>query len=119
MRTQLLGALGEQTAADWLRKKRWTILGMNYRCRFGEIDIVAREGEEYVFVEVKLRKAGGYAPAAEYVTLRKQERLRMAAQDWLVRSGLEDPPCRFDVVEVYLDRAGEKIEKLSLIREAF
>ena len=119
MRTQLLGAKGEAAAADWLRKKKWNILAMNYRCRFGEVDIVARDGEEYVFVEVKLRRAGGYAPAAEYVTLSKQQKLRLAAQDWLVRNGLEDPPCRFDVAEVYLDRAGEKIEKINLISEAF
>ena len=119
MRTQLLGAMGEAAAARWLLKKGWTILGQNYRCREGEIDLIARDGREYVFVEVKLRKAGGYAPAAEYVTYRKQQRLRAAAQDWLVRNGLEDPPCRFDVVEVYLDRAGEKLERLNLISEAF
>ena len=114
-----MGALGEQAAADWLRKKKWDILAMNHRCRFGEVDIIARDGEEYVFVEVKLRRAGGYAPAAEYVTLQKQRKLRLAAQDWLVKNGLEDPPCRFDVAEVYLDRAGEKIEKVNLITEAF
>ena len=119
MRTQLLGAMGEAAAADWLRKKKWKILGMNYRCRLGEIDIIARDGEEYVFVEVKLRRLGGYAPAAEYVTLRKQQKLRMAAQDWLVKNGLEDPPCRFDVAEVYLDRAGDKVETINLISEAF
>ncbi len=119
MRTQLLGAMGEEAAARWLRKKKWEILGMNYRCPYGELDIIARDGEELVFVEVKLRKTGGYAPAAEYVTPAKQRKLRLAAESWLVEQGLEDPPCRFDVVEVYLDRAGEKIESINLIAEAF
>ena len=92
---------------------------MNYRCREGEVDIVARDGREYVFVEVKLRRTGGYAPAAEYVTPSKQRKLRLAAQYWLAEQGLEDPPCRFDVVEVYLDRSGERVESLNLISEAF
>ncbi len=119
MRTQLLGAMGEAAAADWLRKKRWKILAMNYRCRLGEVDIIARDGSEIVFVEVKLRRTGGYAPAAEYVTPSKQRKLRLAAESWLAENGLEDPPCRFDVVEVYLERNGEKIEKMNLISEAF
>ena len=119
MRTQLLGAMGEAAAADWLRKKKWKILAMNYRCRFGEVDIIARDGDELVFVEVKLRKTGGYAPAAEYVTYAKQQKLRLAAESWLAENGLEDPPCRFDVAEVYLDRSGEKIERMNLIPDAF
>ena len=119
MRTQLLGAMGEAAAADLLRKKKWTVLGMNYRCRYGELDIIARDGKELVFVEVKLRRTGGYAPAAEYVTYAKQQKLRLAAESWLVEHDLEDPPCRFDVVEVYTDRSGTRIEKLNLISEAF
>ncbi len=119
MKTQLLGAMGEAAAADWLRKKRWKILAMNYRCRLGEVDIIARDGKEYVFVEVKLRRAGGYAPAAEYVTASKQRKLRLAAESWLAENDLEDPLCRFDVVEVYLDRDGKRIERMNLISEAF
>ena len=119
MKTQLLGAMGEAAAADWLRKKRWKILAMNYRCRLGEVDIIARDGKEYVFVEVKLRRTGGYAPAAEYVTAAKQRKLRLAAESWLAENELEDPPCRFDVVEVYLDRESDRIERLNLISEAF
>ena len=119
MRTQLLGAMGEAAAAEWLRKKRWKILAMNYRCRLGEVDIIARDGEELVFVEVKLRRAGGYAPAAEYVTPAKQRKLRLAAESWLAENDLDDPLCRFDVVEVYLDREGKTVERLNLISEAF
>ena len=119
MRTQLLGAMGEAAVAEWLRKTRWKILAMNYRCRLGEVDIIARDGAEYVFVEVKLRRTGGYAPAAEYVTPAKRRKLRLAAECWLAENGLDDPPCRFDVAEVYLDREGKKIDRLNLISEAF
>ncbi len=118
-RTQLLGARGEAEAAAWLKKKKWKILGMNYRCPLGELDVIAREGNELVFVEVKLRKTGGYAPAAEYVTPAKQRRLRLAAEQWTSEQGLADPLCRFDVVEVYLDPDGERVARMNLIREAF
>ena len=80
----MLGRWGEAAAADYLRKKRYEILGMNYRCPLGELDIIARQGAVFVFVEVKLRKTGGYAPAAEYVTPAKQRRLRLAAEQWTI-----------------------------------
>ena len=119
-RTQVLGARGEAEAAAWLKKKlKWKLLGMNYRCPLGELDLIAMDGRELVFVEVKLRLQGSYAPAAEYVTPAKQRRLRLAAEQWVVEHGLEDPLCRFDVVEVYLDQAGERVTGMNLIREAF
>lgn len=118
-REKLLGALGEAAAADYLRKRRYQVLAMNYRCRLGELDIVAQDGAETVFVEVKLRREGGYAPAAEYVTPVKQRRLRLAAESWLQENGGEDRPCRFDVMEVYLDPGGKKITRIQQLREAF
>ena len=119
MRTQLLGAMGEAAAADWLRKKRWKILGMNYRCPYGELDIIARDGEELVFVEVKLRREGGYAGAAEAVTPAKQRKLRIAAESWAVENDLEDTPCRFDVIEIYLERDGNRVSRIRHLEEAF
>lgn len=119
MRQKLLGAFGEARAADHLRKRGYRILGMNYSCRQGELDIIACKRELYIFVEVKLRREGGYAPAAEYVTPEKQRRLRLAAAHWLADSGLEDAECRFDVIEVYLDRDGKKVKRLNHMKEAF
>lgn len=118
-REKLLGAFGEAEAANYLRKKRYEILGMNYRCRLGELDLIARKKDILVFVEVKLRREGGYAPAAEYVTPAKQRRLRIAAQSWLNENGLEEPECRFDVLEVYVDRGGSRVMRICQLENAF
>ena len=118
-REKLLGAFGEAAAAEFLRKKRYELLGMNYRCRLGELDIIARQKETFVFVEVKLRREGGFASAAEAVTPAKQKRLEIAADTWLAENGLEDVPCRFDVIEVYLEKTGSKVTRINHLEEAF
>ena len=118
-REKLLGAFGEAAAADFLRKKRYEILAMNYRCRLGELDIVAKQRETFVFAEVKLRREGGYAGAAEAVTPVKQRRLRFAAEAWLAENELEDAPCRFDVIEVYLEKTGGRVKRIHHLEEAF
>lgn len=118
-REKLLGAFGEAAAAEYLRKKRYEILGMNYRCRLGELDIIARKDRTIVFVEVKLRREGGYASAAEAVTPEKQRKLRYAAEAWLAENDLEDAECRFDVVEVYLPKTGSTVKKIRQLEEAF
>ena len=116
---KLLGAFGEAAAAEYLRKKHYHILGMNYRCTQGELDVIAKEKDTIVFVEVKLRREGGFAPAAEYVTPQKQRKLRLAAEAWLAENELEDVPCRFDVIEVYLERSGGKVKSISRMEDAF
>ena len=70
-RNNLAGAWGESLAADFLRKKRYKLLAANYRCRFGEIDLVVSDRRYLVFVEVKLRKSQKFAEAREFVDLRK------------------------------------------------
>lgn len=109
--SRLLGRWGEEQAAEYLRRRRWTIVACNWRCRFGEIDIVAREGETLCFVEVKLRRDDRHGRAAEYVDGRKQQRLRLAARAYLEQHP-EQGPMRFDVIEVYaaqgrMDRPAE------------
>ena len=118
-REKLLGAFGEAAAAEYLRKHGFRILGMNYRCRGGELDVIAQEGKTVVFVEVKLRQEGGYAPAAEYVTPVKQRRLRLAAAAWLADADREDSDCRFDVMEIYLAPGATKIWRIEHLRDAF
>ena len=83
-----------------MRKKRYLLVACNYRCRFGEIDLIAERGGYLVVVEVKLRKSDRFAAAAEYVDRRKQERIKSTAQMWLSThpSGLQP---RFDVIEIY------------------
>ena len=100
MATDLLGPWGESLAAEYLRKKHYELVGVNYRCRFGEIDIIAENKKYLVFVEVKLRKSDAYGRGAEAVDARKQEKLRTSAQLYLMEHPTDLQP-RFDVVEVY------------------
>lgn len=105
-RNNLAGAWGEALAAEYLRKKHYKILATNYRCRFGEIDLIAANRKYLVFVEVKLRKSDRFANAFEYVDSRKQERLRTTAALYLSECPTELQP-RFDVVEVYAPQGTE------------
>ena len=99
-RSNLSGAWGEALAADYLRKKRYQIEAVNYRSRFGEIDLIVRNKKFLVFVEVKLRKSGSFATAKEYVDRYKQDRLRITASMYLSQNPTELQP-RFDVIEIY------------------
>lgn len=95
-----LGQWGEEQVAEMLRRRGWTIVVRNFRCRMGEIDIVARNGAFLSFVEVKLRKNDQFGSACEAVTPAKQRRLRSTAQFYLISHPTELQP-RFDVAEVY------------------
>lgn len=99
-RNNLLGAWGEALAAEYLRKKRYKILASGYRCRFGEIDLIASNRSYLVFVEVKLRKSADFAAAREYVDGRKQDRLRATASMYLSQNPT-NLPSRFDIIEIY------------------
>lgn len=101
MRTsKLSGAWGEALAAEYLRKKRYSIVAAGYHCRFGEIDLIVKDRKFLVFVEVKLRKKGDFAQAMEYVDRRKQDRLRITASMYLSQNPTKLQP-RFDVIEIY------------------
>jgi putative endonuclease len=91
------GAAAEALAARYLAACGLTIVQRNYRCRGGEIDLIARDGEPRVFVEVRLRRNRAFGTAAESITAAKRRRLRFAARHYLARLGRE-PPCRFDAV---------------------
>lgn len=99
-RNNLAGAWGEEQAAAYLRRKHYKILAAGYRCRFGEIDLIARTGKFLVFVEVKLRKSDRFAQALEYVDRRKQDKIRTTASVYLAQNPTRLQP-RFDVIEVY------------------
>lgn len=106
MERKTRGEWGEAMAATYLkRKKKYRLLDQNYRSRFGEIDIIARDGEYVVFVEVKLRKNADFGHAMEFVTYRKQQKIRATAQLWLMRNDQGLQP-RFDVIEVYAPCGG-------------
>ena len=99
-KSDLRGAWGEMQAAEYLRQKHYQILACNYRCRFGEIDLIAANRKYVVFTEVKLRKSARFAEAREFVTASKQERIRTTAAIWLQEHETPLQP-RFDVIEIY------------------
>lgn len=100
-----LGRAGEAAAAEHLGSRGLEILERNYRCRAGEVDLVAVEGGVLVFVEVKTRSGRGYGLPAEAVTPAKQRRLRQVASQYLQERRPPQQDLRFDVVEV-LGRPG-------------
>lgn len=99
-RNNIVGAWGESVAADYLRKKHYKLVSMNYSCRYGEIDLIVYDRRFLVFVEVKLRKSDRFARASEHVDYHKQNRIRMTAEMYLSQNPTALQP-RFDVIEVY------------------
>lgn len=96
-----LGAEAEQAVKEYLLAHGFEILEMNYRCRQGEIDIIAKEEGYYVFIEVKYRNSERYGIPAEAVGIAKQKRISRAAQFYLYCHNLgEFTPVRFDVASV-------------------
>lgn len=106
-RNLTLGAMGEELAASALTAAGMRILDRNWRCRHGELDLIAVDGDTIVFVEVKTRSGLGFGSPAEAVTYAKQRRIRMLAQRWLADSDRHWPHVRFDVVAVLVDRRRE------------
>ena len=98
-KSNLLGGWGEARAAEYLRKKRYTVVAQGYRSRFGEIDLIVKNKKYLAFVEVKLRKTDRFASAMEYVDRRKQDRLRLTASMYLSQNETALQP-RFDVIEI-------------------
>jgi putative endonuclease len=110
------GKKGEDLAAAYLAEAGFRIIERNYRCFFGEIDIVAEEGETLVFVEVKSRRSDAYGDPLLAVGGRKQKTISRISLHYLAEKHLRHRPARFDVVAVKLLPAGQRIE---LIRNAF
>lgn len=119
LRRRDAGVWGEEQAAKYLKKRGFRVLERNFSCRFGEIDLIARDRQYLVFVEVKLRKSDAFARAAEFVDARKQARLRAAAELWLAQHETELQP-RFDVIEIYAPE-GVETKKLTInhLEDAF
>lgn len=118
MEQQTLGQFGEEQAARYLRRRFYTILERNYRCRFGEIDLIARRGGILAFVEVKLRRDDAHGEAREFVTARKQQRILAAAELWLSQHETPLQP-RFDVIEVYAPAGADGTVQINHIENAF
>jgi putative endonuclease len=104
--SKLNGAWGEAIAAEYLRKKRYSLVAAGYHCRFGEIDLIVQNKKFLVFVEVKLRKNADFAQARDYVGRYKQDRIRMTASMYLSQNETNLQP-RFDVIEIYAPQGME------------
>ena len=92
------GRYAEKIAADFLMRQGFVIVARNYRCRLGEIDLIAREGDTLVFVEVRFRSRSDYGNAIESITNMKRRKLIAAALYFLQERGDGDSDCRFDVI---------------------
>ncbi len=113
-----LGQLGEEQAARYLRRRFYRIEERNFRCRFGEIDLIARKGRFIVFIEVKLRRDDSHGEAREFVTRVKQERVIATAQFWLSQHDCDLQP-RFDVIEVYAPEGENGPIRVTHLEDAF
>lgn len=110
------GKSAEADAAHFLKKNGYAVLETNYRCRAGEIDIVAREGAVLVFCEVKARRNTAFGSALEGMTPQKARKIKAAAEHYLMKHNVSGVDVRFDVVT--MDGAGPA-QKTALIRNAF
>jgi putative endonuclease len=99
-RNNIVGSWGEFLAAEYLRKHKYSIVATNYRCKFGEIDLIVSNKQYLVFVEVKLRKSDKFASAFEHVDYHKQNKIRTTAEIFLSQYVTDLQP-RFDVIEIY------------------
>jgi putative endonuclease len=111
------GKAGERAAARHLKSNGLKILVERYRCRLGEVDLVAREGDTLVFVEVKARRSADHGDPSQAVTPEKQRHISRVALDYLRRLHHPDIPVRFDVVEVILKN--DEPSACHHIRDAF
>jgi putative endonuclease len=94
------GASGEDLACRHLESRGYRVLARNFRCRTGEIDVVARQETTTVFVEVKERLGDSHGLGVESVTARKRQRLVRAARQYAAQAGLLESPLRFDVISI-------------------
>jgi len=107
-----IGAQGEEIAARYLLSKKYEILDRNYRCRHGEIDIIARRKNILIFVEVKTRRSCAFGSPLEAVSLKKQRSISSVAQAYLQHNRLFGSAARFDVIAVLLGSGIPEIEHL-------
>ncbi|MDK2855132.1 MAG: putative endonuclease [Bacillota bacterium] len=117
MNHKVLGAEGEKMAVAYLATRGYRIRERNFRCRLGEIDVIAEEGGTLVFIEVKTRRSRRFGLPQEAVTPAKQARLRRLAEYYFLTHGGADRPCRFDVLGITIGPDGKA--RMDLIRGAF
>lgn len=104
-----LGRIGENIIADYITKLGYKIVERNFACNQGEIDIIAKDKEELVFIEVKTRTDISYGEASEAVTNTKKRHLINSIKYYIYKQKLENQPIRIDVAEVYINKGKVKV----------
>jgi putative endonuclease len=117
MEKKEVGKKGEDLAHRFLKKNGYRIIERNYVCKMGEMDIIAREKDTLVFVEVKTRTSTAYGPPELAVNAAKQRQLSKVALNFLEEKKLQDAKARFDVVAIFI--IGPTDQKIDLIKDAF
>ncbi len=115
---QGLGRTGERLAAEQLVRDGYRLLEQNFRCRYGEIDLIAEDADDLIFVEVKTRRGDAYGRPEEAVTPRKQQKIVQVATYYLDLHACSERSWRVDVVAVQLSRSG-KLEEIRIYQHAF
>ena len=113
---RIQGKAGEDLAAAFLQRNGLNILERNYRFERGEIDLIAEEGDELVFIEVKMRRSTMFGVPEDAVTEKKQEQVHTVAEGYLFEHDIDNRPCRFDVVAIEFKNGTAEIRH---IRNAF
>lgn len=110
------GRTGEDTAILELKKKGYKLLEKNYRSHFGEIDIIAEDGDIIAFIEIKTRRSDSYGEPGLSITKQKKERMYKTSLAYLIRNGMTSRRCRFDVVLIIRYRNKDDIQ---VVKDAF
>lgn len=105
--TKRIGDMGEDMAVQFLKKKGYKILDRNYRCRFGEIDIIAKYKNYYIFVEVKTRHDTSYGRPIESINSLKINRILKTLNFYLCQNKIHDSNIRIDAIEVFLNNSND------------
>jgi putative endonuclease len=112
-----LGAYGENQACKYLKKKGYQILKKDFRCKIGQIDIIARDGDTLCFIEVKCRSSCSFGQPEEAITWKKKQRIKKIAEYYMLRKRITNTDIRYDAVSI-LEPDDDK-KQISLIKNAF
>lgn len=115
-RRKRIGRWGESLAERYLKEKGFTVLERNFRAHRGEIDLIAKDGETLVFVEVKTKTREGFGEPEDWIDEKKQDQIGKVAMGYLMEKGIEQTDCRFDVVGII--KIGSRTE-IRHIEDAF
>jgi len=118
---KIIGNKGEEYAVDYLKKQKYKIIDKNYRCRYGEIDIIAFDKDCVCFIEVKSRTSSKYGRPSNAVNFVKRNHIINCAKVYISSKHLGNYKARFDVVEIFIRNDDNKIEmeNINIIKNAF